>query len=78
MGTVPRPSAACPRGTVTSSEDAVAVAPSNEDIDGPNTRPIHARGLLKESSPKALHSCGVEPGGSNGLRIPQGLIHGVL
>src|ERR1700686_1105992 len=61
-----------------SPEDAVAVAPSDEDVYRPDPRPIHAGCPLEEGTPEPLHRHRVEPNGSDGLRIPQGVVHDVL
>src|SRR5215212_5876965 len=59
-------------------EHAVAVAPPDEDVDRPHPRPIHAGRPVEESLPEPRHRRGVEPNGGDSLRVPQGLIHGVL
>src|SRR5262245_53632620 len=67
-----------PPWTATSAEDAVAVAPSDEDVYRPDPRPIQARCPVEEGPPEPLHRCGVEAGRSDGLRVPQGLVHYIL
>src|SRR5579884_2320429 len=61
-----------------SAEDTVAVAPSDEDVHRPNPRPIQAGCPVEEGSPEPLHRRGVEPHRSDGLRVSQGPVHGVL
>src|SRR5215468_5835726 len=61
-----------------SAEDAVSMAPSDEDVYGPNARPIHPGCPVEKGPPEPLHRCRVEAGQSDGLRVPQGLVHGVL
>src|SRR3954452_2912478 len=61
-----------------SSEDAVAVAPADENIDRPHPRPVHARCSLEEGAPETLHRGGVKSDRSDGLWVPQRLVHGVL
>src|SRR4051812_10732431 len=60
------------------AENAVTMAPPNEDIDGPYPRPIHARCPLEEGPPESLDRRGIEARWSDDLRIPQGLVHCVL
>src|SRR6516165_11909121 len=67
-----------PPWTATSAEDAVAVAPSDEDVYRPDPRPIHAGCPLEEGPPETLHRSGVEAGRSDGLRVPEGLVHDIL
>jgi hypothetical protein len=64
--------------TYASAEDAVAMAPSDEDVYRPDPRPIHAGCPVEEGSPEPLHRCGVETGRSYGLRVPQGLVYSIL
>src|SRR6266700_5095210 len=59
-------------------KDAVAVTPSDEDIDRPHPRPIHAGRPLEKGAPETLHCHGIEADRSDGLRIPQSPVHGVL
>src|SRR5689334_8558146 len=71
----------CARGisaVLVSPEDAVAVTPTDEDIDRPHPRPIHPGRALEEGAPETLHRHGIEPDRSNRLRIPQGTVHGAL
>jgi UDP-N-acetylglucosamine 2-epimerase (non-hydrolysing) len=61
-----------------STINAVAMAPSDEDIHRPDARPIHAGCPGKEGPPEPLDRYGVEAGRGNRLRVPQGLVHGAL
>src|SRR5580700_1538127 len=61
-----------------STEDTIAMAPSDQDVYRPNSRPIHAGRAVQEGPPEPLHRCGVEPDWSDSLRVPQGLVHCVL
>jgi len=54
------------------------VTPPDQDVYRPNSRPISAAATLEEASPEPLHRGGVEPDRCNRLRVPQGLVHGVL
>src|SRR6516225_3402130 len=61
-----------------SAENAVAVAPSDKDVYGPDPRPIHAGSPVEECPPEPLHCCGIEAGWSYGLRVSKRLVHGIL
>src|SRR5277367_3201286 len=58
--------------TITSAEDAVAVAPSDQDVNRPDPRPVHAGRPFEERAPETLHCYGIEPDWSDSLRVPQG------
>src|ERR1700732_1528507 len=70
------PSDLTSRRTAASPEDAVAVAPANEDEYCPDSRPIDAGRPVEEGAPEPLQGDGIEAGGDDGLRAPQGVIHG--
>src|SRR5262245_17574238 len=64
------------RHSLSLTEDAVAVAPANKDVHRPDPRPINTTCSVEIGPPEPGYCCWIEPGGRNGLRVAQGLVHG--
>src|SRR5215468_6983490 len=59
-------------------KDAMAMAPADKHVDGPDTRPIQTGCSMQERRPQPLDRRGGETAGCDGARIPQDFVHGVL